>query len=96
MPAPVIAADRQVEPVRHKGALIALASRTRITGAATVQQPQQDGAEHGRNAYASDRPKSPYISHTRVRTRQDAPGKPLAPLHGGGEGFESPRLHFKN
>jgi hypothetical protein len=33
------------------------------------------------------------VSKPRTRTHQDAPEKPLAPLHGGGQGFESPRLH---
>jgi hypothetical protein len=36
------------------------------------------------------------LSKLRTRTRQDAPEKPLAPLHGGRQGFESPRLRSRN
>jgi hypothetical protein len=90
MPAPVIAADRQVGPVRHKGALIALASRTRITGAATPV-----GRSRTRPECACLRSAEIAVYKPHTRTSQDAPGKPVAPLHGGGQGFESPRLHFR-
>ena len=91
MPAPVIAADRQMEPVRHKGALIALASRARITGAAT---PVGRGRTQPECVCLRSAKIAVYKPHT--RTRQDASGKPIAPLHGGGQRFESPRLHFRN
>jgi hypothetical protein len=35
------------------------------------------------------------LSKPHKRTHQDAAEKPLAPLHGGGQGFESSRLHLE-
>ena len=38
-------------------------------GAATVQQPDKNGAEHSRNAYPLDQRRLAHLSHVRRRTR---------------------------
>src|SRR5829696_2784567 len=63
----------------------------------SVQQPCSNPTRTESNAVGVQplRSSKLSLSKPRMRTHQDAPEKPLAPLHGGGRGLESPRLHSR-
>ena len=70
--------------------VVALAARVFTTsfGAATGQERSRTQPEHLplRSAQIG-------ASKPRTQTYYDAPGEPVAPSHGGGQGFKSPRVH---